>query len=412
MKKTFKKIHLWLSIPFGLVITLVCFSGAMLVFEKEVMELSNPTLYFVEKVGKSPLPINELLPQVATTLPDSVTITGVSISPDPERAYQLNLSKPRRASVYVDQYTGEVKGKYERAPFFTFMFRMHRWLLDSMKPGGGIFWGKMIVGTSTLVFVFVLISGLVIWIPRTRKALKSRLKIATNKGWKRFWYDLHVAGGMYALVLLLAMALTGLTWSFSWYRTGFYNVFGVEAQQGGGHGSPQQPQQNRQASPGEGRGEQAANQTESSQGGEGRRGRGNRKGGQGERRGDRKQGSTFTNWQEVYDQLNKLNPDNKQITLTSGSATVSSTKLGNQRATDRYTFDPQTGAITETTLYKDLPKEGKIRGWIYSVHVGSWGGITTRILTCLAALLGASLPLTGYYFWIKRIVKKKRVRAN
>ena len=47
--------------------------------------------------------------------------------------------------------------------------------------------------------------------------------------------DLHVAGGMYALFFLLAMALTGLTWSFGWYRTGFYKVFGVEVQQGGTH---------------------------------------------------------------------------------------------------------------------------------------------------------------------------------
>ena len=41
---------------------------------------------------------------------------------------------------------------------------------------------------------------------------------------------------MYALFFLLAMALTGLTWSFGWYRTGFYKVFGVEVQQGGAHG--------------------------------------------------------------------------------------------------------------------------------------------------------------------------------
>lgn len=64
-----------------------------------------------------------------------------------------------------------------------FMFRMHRWLLDSMNPGNeGIFWGKMIVGVSTLLLVFVLISGIVIWWPRTRKALKNSLKITATKG--------------------------------------------------------------------------------------------------------------------------------------------------------------------------------------------------------------------------------------
>ena len=57
------------------------------------------------------------------------------------------------------------------------------------------------------------------------------MKIDVRKGWKKFWHDLHVAGGMYALVFLLAMALTGLTWSFSWYRTGFYKLFGAESHQ-------------------------------------------------------------------------------------------------------------------------------------------------------------------------------------
>ena len=39
MRKIFRNIHLWLSVPFGILITLICFSGAALVFEKEVMEL-------------------------------------------------------------------------------------------------------------------------------------------------------------------------------------------------------------------------------------------------------------------------------------------------------------------------------------------------------------------------------------
>lgn len=126
-------------------------------------------------------------------------VIGISVFSDPERAWQVNLSKPRRASMYVDQYTGEIKGKYERPAFFVTMFRLHRWLLDSMKADGGVFWGKMIVGVSTLLFVVVLISGIVIWWPRTRKALKNSLRISVGRGFRRFWYDLHVAGGMYAL---------------------------------------------------------------------------------------------------------------------------------------------------------------------------------------------------------------------
>ena len=64
--------------------------------------------------------------------------------------------------------------------------------------------------------------------------------------------------------------------------------------------------------------------------------------------------------------------------------------------------------FTETSLYQHQDKSGKIRGWIYSVHVGNWGGMFTRILTFIAALLGAALPLTGYYLWIKRLIKVRK----
>lgn len=402
MKKIFSKIHLWLSVPFGLIITLICFSGAMLVFENEVNEWSRRDLYYVETVKESPLPMDKLLEKVATTLPDSVSVTGVSISSDPGRAYQVNLSKPRRASLYVDQYTGEVKGKNERSGFFMFMFRMHRWLLDSMNPGNeGIFWGKMIVGVSTLLLVFVLISGIVIWWPRTRKALKNSLKITVSKGWKRFWYDLHVAGGMYATIFLLAMALTGLTWSFPWYRMAFYKVFGVEVQQRAAQGHEQKSDVQKRDT------KLTAHREKKSEGNDVRKG---------ERGGRPKNNhsdmysvtSPFAYWQEVYDKLSRQNPEYKQISISSGTASVSFNRFGNQRASDRYSFNTDNGEFTETNLYQHQDKSGKIRGWIYSVHVGSWGGMVTRILAFIAALIGAALPLTGYYLWIKRLISVQK----
>ena len=402
MKKIFRKIHLWLSVPFGLIITLVCFSGAMLVFENEANEWFRRELYYVETVKGSPLPMDKLLEKVATTLPDSVAVTGVSISSDPGRAYQVSLSKPRRASLYVDQYTGEVKGKSERSGFFMFMFRMHRWLLDSMNPGNeGIFWGKMIVGVSTLLLVFVLISGIVIWWPRTRKALKNSLKITATKGWRRFWYDLHVAGGMYALIFLLAMALTGLTWSFPWYRTAFYKVFGVEVQQRAAQGHEQKSDAQKRNT------KLAAHREKKREGNEVRKG-------ERSRRPENNHSdmysvtSPFVYWQEIYDKLRRQNPEYKQISISSGTASVSFNRFGNQRASDRYSFNTDNGEFTETSLYQHQDKSGKIRGWIYSVHVGNWGGMFTRILTFIAALLGSALPLTGYYLWIKRLIKVRK----
>ena len=83
---------MWLSVPFGIIITLICFSGAMLVFENEVNELMWPELYFVKQVEAAPLPVDQLLEKVAATLPDDVSVSGVSISSDPERTYQVSRS--------------------------------------------------------------------------------------------------------------------------------------------------------------------------------------------------------------------------------------------------------------------------------------------------------------------------------
>ncbi|MDE5894549.1 MAG: PepSY domain-containing protein, partial [Muribaculum intestinale] len=211
MIKFFRKIHLWLSVPFGVFITLICFSGAMLIFEPEITRAIKSDVYYASEVKNEALPIGTILEDVKSALPDSVSITGVTVFKDKERTYQVNLSKPRRASIFVNQYTGQITGKYERLAFFSTMFKLHRWLLDSANPhGDGVKVGKMLVGISTLIFVIALISGIVIWWPRAKRGWRKSLTISFSNGWKGFWKGLHVAGGMYALIFVLAMSLTGL----------------------------------------------------------------------------------------------------------------------------------------------------------------------------------------------------------
>ena len=358
MKKTFRKIHLWLAVPFGLIITIICFTGALL---------------------SQPLPVGTLVEKVESQLTKGATITGVTIYPQPDRSYQVNLSAPKGAAVYIDPYTGEVLGQSQRTPFFRTVFMLHRWLLDSQPADGGIFWGKRITGISTLLFVIILLSGIVIWWPRSRKGLKNGIQIALRKGKTCFWHDLHAAGGIYVLLLVLVMALTGLTWSFDWYKNAFYTLFGVETT------APAKGPAPKEKSP---QGPQPGTTTEATA-----------------------PVTPFACWQQVYDQVAAENPDRLKIEITDGTASVSNNRYGNIRGTDRYTFDPQSGQITGASLYKDTGNSGKIRGWIYSVHTGAWGGNLTRIIWFLAALLGATLPLTGYYLWIKRLYRKRHNRA-
>ena len=165
--------------------------------------------------------------------------------------------------------------------------------------------GKDDCGCQHAIIRFVLISGIAIWWPRTRKTLKNSLKISTKKGWKRFWYDLHVAGGMYSLIFLLAMSLTGLTWSFPWYRAAFYKVFGVEVQQRAAYGQ-------------ERKGDSQKGDTKLALR-EGRK-EGNKEHSENGHNYIHSVTSPFVYWQEVYDKLSRQNPEYKQISVASGTA--------------------------------------------------------------------------------------------
>ena len=142
----------------------------------------------------------------------------------------------------------------------------------------------------------------------------------------------------YAALLLLILALTGLTWSFGWYRDAFYTAFGIST-------TSKQTHAPTSAVPPKTAGE----------------------------RGSKKHPKTdYTQWAEVLADLQSRYPEYKSISIQDRSATVSTAAYGNTRGSDRYSFDPATGKITEIQLYKDLPKSAKIRGWIYSVHAGTW----------------------------------------
>lgn len=572
MKKIFHKIHLWLAIPLGLIIFVICLSGAILVFQDEINELTNPNRYFAKETAGEPMAIEELVLKTNSQLTDK-TVTSVQIPSDPKRNYVMGLSGQGRANGYVNPYTGELIDTTQRGDgFFSVILRLHRWLLSRDI-------GKPVVGYTTLFFVFILITGFIIWWPKSKKQLKLRLQVKTKNGWKRFWTDLHTTGGLYLLIGLLVLSLTGLTYSFRWYSKAFYGVLGVElAERGPGGGSPGQgnPNANRQGDdrPGGGKHPERSSDEENTEGGsdnnphQAERGnkrpeskevrenrsnkpklpenspadsipqrnyknRGNRPHNiagsndslpEGERRNHRRrQGedqnadsasrqdyrgrgrdhniaqqaginttdstenkqenhrkrenksqnaemaakvpsspkhaqdidktvndrdsrkstelgaiaenntdsvtmtkdhhrdstpeskqADISHWQSVFNQLKAGNPDFRNISIRDGSATVAqSFTFGNVRASDKYTFDPQTGIITSIELYKDQDKSVKIRGWIYSLHVGAWGGLFSKVLTCIIALFGATLPITGYYFfYIKRKKKAKKVNVS
>lgn len=355
--------------PIGIIISVICLSGAVLVFEQDIMQALHPRIYrsAPPAAGQTFLSPSELAARLSAQLPDTLQLTSLQLPGEADGVCMAQFKGAGRKTLSVNPYTGEVNGWTPTSPFFQTVRKLHRWLLDSPPSRGEKSVGKVVVGVVTLLMVFILISGLVVWVPRTVRALKNRLRVNFRKGRHRFWYDVHVSMGFYATLLLLLMALTGLTWSFGWYRTAAYALFG---------GSEQAPQRSAAA-------EVSSHRREHSD------------------RGGRK-GTDYTAWDEALKQLQELYPRYRSITLSAGKAQVVPVSVGSMRRADTAEFDVRSGKLTSLTPYADQPRSQTLRGWFYALHTGTWGGMVTKILYFLAALIGGVLPPTGYYLWLKR----------
>lgn len=392
MKKIFAKIHLWFSIPLGIILTVICLSGATLVFESEITRVINPQIYHVEaSAGAQPLVPSQLVARIGEQIPDSLHLVSLELTTRNDEPCMAVFRETGRKQMSVNPYTGDVNGWAESPAFFNTMRKLHRWLLDPPAAKGEKSVGKVIVGISTLSLVLILISGLLLWIPSSRKALRNRLKVSVSNGRRRFWYDFHVSLGFYAILPLLVMALTGLTWSFGWYRTVAYALFSGAQTTVATKEHPSQRDNSVDRK---------------------------RHEGSNMRHGDHKSadGQTMTKadtfdyavWDEVLAQLTAHYPVYKAITLTQTEAQVR--RQAAIRRTDRVTFDSQSGRLREIDRYEDTPRQQRLRGWFYAFHTGLWGGIWTKLLYFLATLIGATLPLTGYYLWWKRTSNRAKTK--
>ena len=90
MRKAFAKIHLWFSIPFGIIISVICLSGAALVFEQDITRALNPGFYRVEvEDGAKLLTPSELVMKLRTHL-------SVPFADIPDEAYFPLLARCHR----------------------------------------------------------------------------------------------------------------------------------------------------------------------------------------------------------------------------------------------------------------------------------------------------------------------------
>jgi uncharacterized iron-regulated membrane protein len=380
-RKLINDIHLWLGIASGLVLFIVCLSGTIYTFHAEVEELLEPDKYHVE-AGAQPMPVDALVAQLQQELNGKVV--SLEIPKDRESSYRVSvapLAKPgesaqtgqgghgggRPASYFVNPYTGKVLGATDgpATEFFRTMMQLHRWLLID----GGV--GKMIVGVSTIIFVFLVLSGLVLWFPVKLKNWKQGFKIKTNARWKRVNHDLHNTLGFYSFLLLLIMALTGLCWSFEWYREGLGNIMGEQVFKG---------------------------------------------------RGEKPLPSNVPDGDAValdisayIAKANAVLPEegNLRIALPendTAAVVISKTQAGffAFSAPDKVQLDQYSGQPLKVEKFADKPLNVQIVSLIKPLHLGEVYGMFSKILYFIACLIATSLPVTGTMIWINKLKKKPK----
>ncbi|WP_205502382.1 PepSY-associated TM helix domain-containing protein [Rufibacter psychrotolerans] len=409
-RKLFNDLHLWLGLASGLVLFVVCLTGTLFTFHTEIEEALEPQKYEVQvpanAVALSP---DELTAQLQTSQKGKVT--ALQISQDPTKPYRLTLKKEggekggkgkgeqaksaagpaaakggegkkggpggkggsgggRGTTYLVDQYTGEVKGTTEgpASEFFHTVEGLHRTLMVKAEPGT-LNWGKIVVGAATIIFVFIILSGLVIWFPKKLKNWKQGLKIKTSGNWKRLNHDLHNTLGFYSSFLLLIMALTGLCWSFEWYRDGASALLGDKIFKQ--------------------RAEKPLNSDPA---------------------GFAAQKPTLAEMIAIADGLLPYE-GNYRISLPPDSAAavvLNKTQSGffTLAASDKVQLDQYTGKALKVEKFEDKKLNEQIAASVRGLHLGEIFGTFSKIIYFISCLIATSLPITGTLIWWNKLKKK------
>ncbi|MDN5872241.1 MAG: PepSY domain-containing protein [Nitrococcus sp.] len=384
-RASIKKVHLWLGLSSGLVVFILGVTGALFVFHQEITQWPRYDLRHADVVKSRTLPLSQLHDRLAQVMGVKRLRYGITSFRDPARNWQavtfrrgednwtyFGSIKDYRTG-YINPYTGRVAGIVnEEQDFFQIVKGIH-WSLLLAEPIG-----QPIVACSALIFSVMLLSGLILWWPRrwNRSGRQGRFRTNCKAPWKRLNIDLHRVLGFYALVVLLVIGFTGLYWYFPFVQKTFY-FLGT-----GDFTLPESaPSRVANASP--------ASQTDGE-----------------------------TPLAKAYAIAWSRFPEADAITFTLPGADGKTIEAQVQPAEGRYDqpsvllFDSQSGRLVKQRLYSEMNAGEKLLAMNYDLHVGSIGGLCTKLLVFVAGLIAAGLPVTGFLYWYPTWKHKRRSRQQ
>lgn len=214
------RLHWALGLTAGLVLALMGATGALMSYEEGLIAWVNndrTTVAVRDAQGLSP---EVLMVRVATQLP-GLKLEALALPSDPATSVRAIFARDpqtreRPASVYLNPYDGSVLGPVRWEEAFATIRTLHRWLL---LPGGSKGWGRTITGACALAMLVFLSTGIYLRWPQVHR-WRIWLKPSLGRPGRARWWSLHAVAGTWLVPVYLVMTLSGLTWSYEWFKEG------------------------------------------------------------------------------------------------------------------------------------------------------------------------------------------------
>jgi uncharacterized iron-regulated membrane protein len=215
--------HLTAGATAGVVILIMSVTGVLLMYERQLIEWSDRSYRSAVTAGTSRLAIETLLARVAEQRPH-MTPTAITLRSAPPAPIAVTLGQ---ATVYQDAYTGRLLGEASTDVRFVMseLRAWHRWLaLD----GENRPLGKAISGWANLIFLFIVLSGIYLWLPR-KWGWQNVRAVAFFRGGLRGKardFNWHNVIGIWSAVPLAIVVATAMPISFPWANALVYRLAG------------------------------------------------------------------------------------------------------------------------------------------------------------------------------------------
>ncbi|HYP17069.1 MAG TPA: PepSY-associated TM helix domain-containing protein [Opitutus sp.] len=398
----FRKILFWLHLLAGLIaglaIGIMCFTGTVVAFEKQIVAWSERDARQVTPPGPDAprLSLDQLTARVGEHRADA-RLASIVVSSDPRAAVAFSLG--RDDTVYANPYTGEVRKPASSAvhDFMHTMIDWHRWLALSgdQRPIG-----KAINGACNLAFCFLALSGLYLWMPRTWSWRGVRAIAAFN--WrltgKARDFNWHNTIGLWCAPVLIVLTLTAVPISYRWGNNLVYRLVGESPPQQPGPGAAAAPAVPLPPAP-----EGAYPLPRDAQ--------------------FTAVGALFPGWQQIT--LRLMNPSrggSSPAAAPSAPRSADEARRGPQpatfvvktaeawprTATATVVLNPFTGEVLRRESFGDLSTGRQIRTWTRFLHTGEALGWWGQLIAGLATLGGCFLVYTGFALSWRRFLGRKQ----